>query len=344
LCYLLLSIFFLQGFSLSDHVINISLGETTRSLDGDGLISSGGFVSSTNMDDTVSINIESDFNLRNSSNEISLYEIKPLPRSRRNTAEIELTQQLVISSHFSFTLEDSDGDSGLIISSSREDLGFLGGDGGISLDHSGENTSQSFNTQRKRSDIKKQDILDISDQDTSLDGSTHGNGFIRVNSLAWRLSENVLDKLLNLGHSGHTSDKDDFINFVLCKTGILQALFAWLNGLLQEIISQGFQLGSGKSDVAMLGATSISSQERKVDFSLEGRREFDLSLFSSFSDSLDSKLILGDINSGLSLEFVNDPFLNDGINILRKLYLERIYFTSPPQEVSPLVALTSKTP
>jgi len=38
-------------------------------------------------------------------------------------------------------LEDSDGNGGLVVSSSGEDLRFFGGDGGVSGDHFGHDSS-----------------------------------------------------------------------------------------------------------------------------------------------------------------------------------------------------------
>lgn len=98
-------------------------------------LSVGGLILGRNDDDTVSINIESNFDLWNSS------------WGRWDSAQVELSQKLVISSHLSFSLENSNGDNGLVVGSSRVNLRLLGWDSGISLDHLGHNSSQSFNSQ-----------------------------------------------------------------------------------------------------------------------------------------------------------------------------------------------------
>mmetsp|Transcript_20082 Transcript_20082/g.17198 ORF Transcript_20082/g.17198 Transcript_20082/m.17198 type:complete len:130 (-) Transcript_20082:583-972(-) len=65
----------------------------------------------------------------------------------------------------------------------------------------------------------------------------------------------------------------------------------------------------------MLGARSISSQIGEIDVGLLGRREFDLSLFGSFSESLNDHLVLGDVHTRLVLEFLQKIVLEDTINI-----------------------------
>ena len=65
------------------------------------------------MNDTVDIDIEGNFDLRNTSS------------GRCNTCQLEVAQCLVVGSHRSFTLQYVDIDSRLIIGSRREDLRLL---------------------------------------------------------------------------------------------------------------------------------------------------------------------------------------------------------------------------
>merc|ERR1712107_163619 len=58
--------------------------------------------------------------------------------------------------------------------------------------------------------------VSCSPDNTSLDSSSVGNSFIRVDSLAWFLSiEEFLDELLDLGDSSGASNQHDFINVLL---------------------------------------------------------------------------------------------------------------------------------
>lgn len=128
-------IFVLVLFRLVDHVLDLILGETSRRLDLDVHLSVGGLILGGDDDNTVSINIEGDLNLGNSS------------WSGWDSTQVELSQTFVVSGHLSFSLENSNRDDSLVIGSSGVNLRLLGGDGSISLDHLGHNSSQGLDSQ-----------------------------------------------------------------------------------------------------------------------------------------------------------------------------------------------------
>ena len=78
-------------------------------------------VSSGNVEDTVGIDVESDLNLRNTS------------RSRRNTRKFELSEQIVVLGTCTFSLEDLNEDARLDVGVSRESLGLLRRDSGVTF-------------------------------------------------------------------------------------------------------------------------------------------------------------------------------------------------------------------
>lgn len=204
-----LGIFFLVGFSFLDHIIDLRLGETTGRLDNDVLSLTGTLILGSNVDQTRLIDIEDNFDLRNTL------------RGRGDISKIELTEELVLSNHGSFTLEDSDGDDGLVVGSSGENLRLLGGDGGISFDHLGHDTTVSFNTQSKGGNVEKDDILESTTEDGTLDGSTASDGFIGVDGFVGLLVEEVGDDLLDHGDTGRTTDQENFVDLILGETGVL---------------------------------------------------------------------------------------------------------------------------
>lgn len=88
----------------------------------------------------------------------------------------------------------------------------------------------------------------------------------------------------------------------------------------------------------MLGAVGVHGQEGQVDFCLHDMGKFDFRLFCGLSDPLVGGLVLGDVDAAQVLELVDEILLDDSVDILHKARN-----TSPPQAVSPLVALTSIT-
>ncbi|KAG0921742.1 hypothetical protein G6F30_014188 [Rhizopus arrhizus] len=110
---------------------------------GHRLVTVGSLVLGTDVDDTIGINIEFDLNLRNTL------------RGRRNTSQVEVTQKLVVTAKFTFTLEDTDGNLSLTIGGSRENLSLLGRDSGVTVDQTSKDTTEGFDTQGKRGNIEQ---------------------------------------------------------------------------------------------------------------------------------------------------------------------------------------------
>ena len=83
---------------------------------------------------TVSISIEGDFDLRDTA------------RGGRNTGELELAEKVVVLRARTLSLEDLDQHTGLVVGVSREDLGLLGRDGRVTLDERRHDTTGGLDT------------------------------------------------------------------------------------------------------------------------------------------------------------------------------------------------------
>jgi len=215
----------LEGFVLSleflsflDETVDFFLGKTTLLVGNGDLVGLGStFISSGNVEDTVLINIEGDFNLRNTSG------------SRGNSVEIEFTEEMVVLGHGSFTFEDLNEDTRLVFSVGGEGLRLLSGDGGVTGDENSHDLSGSFDTHGKRGNVEKEDILDVfrtrSSENSGLDSSTVSDGFIGVDGSVRLLSvEEIGNQLDDLGDTGGTTDKNDFVDGVLSHTRVLNDL------------------------------------------------------------------------------------------------------------------------
>jgi len=134
----------LEGLSFLNKFLNVRFGESAFFVgDCDLLSFSSGFFHSRDVHDSISIDIKSDFNLWDTS------------WSGWNTIKVELSKFIVVLCHLSFTFEDLDVHTRLVISVGGEDLLLFSWDSGVSCDKSGHNTTSSFNTKRKWDDIKK---------------------------------------------------------------------------------------------------------------------------------------------------------------------------------------------
>ena len=96
---------------------------------------------------TYSINVEGNFNLGDAT------------RSRRNSSQLEFTQEIVVLGHGSLSFINLNQHAWLVVRISGEGLRLLSGNCGVALDQSRHYTASSFNTQRQWGNIEKQKIL-----------------------------------------------------------------------------------------------------------------------------------------------------------------------------------------
>lgn len=91
-------------------------------------------------------------------------------------------------------------------------LRLLSRDDSVAGNQLGHDTTGSLDTESKRADINKDDVFSVglAGKDSTLDSRTVSNSLIRVNSLGRLLATKVfLKKLLHLGDTSGTTDKDD---------------------------------------------------------------------------------------------------------------------------------------
>lgn len=287
-----------------DHVLDLLLTQTGAGGDGDGLVLVGGLVLGANVDDGVGVNVEGDLNLGDTT------------VGRGNADKLEVAEELVVADKLTLTLVDLDLDSGLEVGSSREGLGLLGGDGGVAVDQTGEDTTEGLNTEGKRSDIEKEEVSDLARKDTTLDGGTDGDSLVRVDGLGGVTAEDALDGLGDLGHTGHATNKDDILNVLGLEVGVLEGLADGVNSPGDKGLDETLELGAGHLGVDVLGARGVGSDEGKVDVGLEGRRQLNLGLLSSLTDTLDSHAVAREVNALLSLELLDEVTDKGDIEVL----------------------------
>jgi len=236
----------LGSLGLLDHAVDVGVGETTAGFDCDRAGLSGGLVLGGDIHDAVCIDVEGHLDLRVTTG------------SHRDAAELELTKELVVNSHLTLTLEHLDAHLSLVVSRCREHLRLLCWDCGVSVNETGEDTTKGLDTQRQGSNVEKKDVLNLTSENGTLDSGTNSDSLIGVNTLIGLLSEEALHDFLYLGHSSHTTDKQDFINLVLRQARVLEGELARLYGSLNEVINNALQLCSGDLELQVLGARGIS--------------------------------------------------------------------------------------
>ena len=294
------AVFFLVGFSIGNHSFDIGVAQTGVSLNRDLVFLAGSLILSGNMKNTVGVNIECHFDLRQSS------------RSRSDAFKVEFAKQLVVCCHFTFALVNLNGYSRLIVFGSREHLRVLCRDRGVALDHRSHHAAQGFNTEGKRCNVEKQNVAAVAGQNSALNSSTHSNGFIRVHVLTRILLEEFLNSFLNSRHTCLTADEDNVGDVFNSSVGILQGLAARFDCSFNQIFAEAFELRTCQCDVQMFRTCCISSDVRQVDFCFLTAGQLDLGLFSGVFQTLQSQNVLTQVNACVLLEFFDDV-VNDSL-------------------------------
>lgn len=261
---------------VSQHALDLLLGETALVVGDNDLVGlAGALLESGDVHDSVGVKVEGNLNLGNTTG------------SRGNTGELKLAHEVVVLGAGTLTLEDLNEHTGLVVGEGGEGLGLLGGDGGVALDEGGHDTTSGLNTEGKRRDVEKEDLVgglgrSVTGEDGGLDGSTVGNGLIGVDGLAGLLAvEEVGDELLDLGDTGGTTDKDDLVDGGLVDLGVTESALDGLHGAAEEVLAELLETGTGD------GGVEVDTLEERVDLNrgLSGGGKGALSALASSAET-----------------------------------------------------------
>src|SRR5690606_9618167 len=122
-----------------------------------------------------------------------------------------------------------------------------------------------FDTQGQRTDVEQQNVFNVTSQNSALNRGTHGNSFVRVHVFTSFFTEELGDQLLNQWHTGLTADQDHVVDRANVDTGVFQRNAARLDGTLNQVFNQRFELGTGDLHVQVLRTGGVCSDVRQVD-------------------------------------------------------------------------------
>jgi hypothetical protein len=297
----------LLGFS--KHALDFLLGQATLVVGDDNLVGlAGALLESRDVDDTVGVNVEGNFDLRNTT------------RSGRNAREFELAEQIVVLSSSSFAFKDLDQDTRLVVGEGREGLGLLGWDSGVALDESSHDTASGLNTDGERSDVEQQDLVGrlgrgITREDSSLYSGTVGDGLIRVDGLVGLLAvEEVGDELLDTRNTGRTTDQDNLVDGRLVDLGITEDALDGLHGGAEEVLAELFEAST--SD----GGVEVNALVERIDLDggLSRRRESTLGALTGSTETTQSTGVGTEVFlvfARVILVYIRDPTGMRGLNL-----------------------------
>ena len=284
-------------FCFFNHSINFILIQSTGGGDGDFLLFAGAKVFSAYVNDTVGINVEGNFDFRYST------------RCSRNATQLEAAQSFVVSSHFTFALQNMDINGGLVISSSGEYLFLRCRNGGVTINNLGEYTAEGFDTQRQRSYIQQQYVAGafFAGQNASLNSSANSYAFIRVNAFVRLLAHEVFNSSLNSRDTRGTANQNYLADIALGQTCIAHSLANRTHSTFNKISSHSFEFCTSQVHIQMFWAISACGDERQVNVGAHNTGQLDFCFFSSLTQTLHSHFIGRQVNAFSFLEFINHP-------------------------------------
>ncbi|ABV14455.1 hypothetical protein CKO_03372 [Citrobacter koseri ATCC BAA-895] len=288
-----LTVRFCVRFSIANHFLNFVLVQTRRSLDGDLLLFTAVFVFRGNVQDTVSIDIKGDFDLRHTA------------RRRVDAIQVELTQRFVIRRAFTLTLQHMDGYRRLVVFRGREHLAVLGRDSGVFADQRRHYAAHGFDTQRQRGNVQQQNVFHITGQYAALHRCANSNSFVRVNVFTRFFTKELRHFFLHHRHTRLTTNEDNVVDIRYGQASILQRDFQRLDGTVHQVFDQAFQFRASHFDVHVLRTGGICGDVRQVHVGLLCGRKLDFRFFCRFFQTLHRQRVVTQVNALIFLKFFN---------------------------------------
>jgi len=191
-----LGVSFTSSSGTLNETVDLVLGEVSLfSLNSDGLFGAGSGVLGRDVEDTVDINIKSNFNL-------GLSTVGSL-----NSLKVEFGEKGVILNKTTFSFEDRKADTSLVILGGSKSLGSSDRESGVSGDEVSHNTTGSLESNADRGHVNSGNFLKVllvfSGENGRLNSGSVSNSLISVNVSVESLSLEGLSKnALNLGDFG----------------------------------------------------------------------------------------------------------------------------------------------
>jgi len=296
----------LELLGFVNHLLDFLLGETSLIVGDNNLLRfAGGLVHGVDVEDTVGINIESDFDLGNTTGR------------GRDAGKVKLAEQVVVLGHTTLTFEHLNEDTGLVVSVGGESLGLLGGDSSVASNEHGHDTTGGLDTHGEGSDIEEEQVLDLfgtlTGEDSSLDGGAVSDSLVGVDGAVKSLAvEEVGEHGLDLGDTGGATNEDDFVNLALANVGILKAVLNWGHALAEKVNAELFELSAGDGAVVVL----TFGKGFALNLGLMGSGKNTLGLLALGTETAGSAGVSSDVDAGLLLEVSHAEFDETVVEVL----------------------------
>ncbi len=251
------------------------------------------------VDDAVCVDVERDLDLRHSA------------RGGCDAAKFERAQELVVAGKLAFTLVDLDHHRRLVVIRGREDLGGLGRDGSVALDELRHHAALGLYAEAQGGDVDEQHVLALATDDARLERGAHGHHLIGVDALVGLLAAGeLLDDVGHCGHTGRAAHHDNVVDVGELDARILDHLVERRLGALEQILCHLLELGTRELGVQVDRTVLADAQVLQGDGGLLSGTEFLLGLLGGLAQTLDGRLVLGQVDALGVLYFLDQEVDN----------------------------------
>ncbi|EID10575.1 putative NAD-specific glutamate dehydrogenase [Mycobacterium xenopi RIVM700367] len=301
-----LAVLFGVRLGVLDHPVDLFLGQGRAFLDTDRVLLAGALVLGGDVHDAVGVDVEGDLDLRHAA------------RRRRDTGQLEGTQQLVVRSDLALTLIDLNHHRRLVVVGGGERLTALGRDRGVAFDQLGHHTTLGLDTQAQWGNVKQQNVFHLTLQHAGLQRGTHCDDLVGVDALVGLLAAGeFLDQVGHRGHPGRAADQHDVVDVGHRDAGVGDHLLERLAAAVQQVLGDPLELGPGQLLVEEQRVlVRVHGDIGQVDRGARRRAQLDLGLLGRLLQPLHRHLVLGQVDAGLLLELVGEPLDDPAVPVV----------------------------
>ena len=196
----------------------------------DALLAPGRLVTRRYADDAIGIDVER-----------YLY-LGYTARRGGNVAKLKAAQTFVVGRHLALALKDMDVHRRLPICRRGEGLHRACRNRRVAGDQARRDAAQSLDSQRKRCDIQKNDVLDFAAQNPRLNRRAQSDDLVGISSLVRLFAEKRAHHLLHGGHAGRAADEQHPIDRPRFHFGVGQRLPRRGEHLFAQVFGQRLEL------------------------------------------------------------------------------------------------------
>ncbi|CAO2609106.1 NAD-specific glutamate dehydrogenase [Lemmus lemmus] len=286
----------LVPLGLLHHALDLLLAQPALVVgDGDLVGLARALVGGRDVQDAVGVDVEGHLDLGHA------------PGRRRDAAELEAPQQVVVARHGPLALVHLDQHPGLVVRVGGEGLRLLGGDGGVALDERRHHAARRLQAQRQRRHVQQQQVLHLLRLVPHQDGRLHrrpvGHRLVRVDALVQVAPvEEVLQQLLHLGDARRAAHQHQVVDLRLVQLGVAQGLLHGLQRAAEQVRAQ--LLKARPRD----GRVEVDALEERVDLQagLRAGRQGPLGALAGRAQPPHCALVLADVLLVLPLELLHE--------------------------------------